>query len=101
MQASVVWTDASWSVTVDEGFDGYRAAARVLAHGTFGSTRAEIVRVSQIGASAWINEQFAIPATSFTGYVQPQLLGGMEQWELNSPAIWRQLMPATTSCACA
>jgi uncharacterized protein (DUF1800 family) len=91
-QAAVVATDAKWAVTVDEGLDAYRAAARLLAHGTFGSTRAEIVRVSQIGADAWLNEQFAIPATYFTVYVQPMLLAGREQWELNSPAIWRQLM---------
>ena len=91
-QGAVVTTDATWAVTVDEGLDAHRAAARLLAHGTFGSTRAEIVRVSQIGADAWLNEQFAMPATSFTAYVQPQLLAGQEQWELNSPAIWRQLM---------
>ncbi len=90
--SAVVLDDSTWAVTLDEGLYAYRAAARLLARGTFGSTRNEILRVARIGADAWLSEQFAMPATSFTGYVQPMLLGGMEQWEVNSPAIWRQLM---------
>lgn len=89
---AVVLSDANWSVTVDDGIDALIPAARLLAHATFGSTRTEIARVSRIGASAWLDEQFALPTTSFTGYVQPMLLAGKEQWELNSAAIWRQLM---------
>jgi uncharacterized protein (DUF1800 family) len=39
-------------------------AARFLAHATFGPTEADIGRVMQIGYSAWIDEQFAMPRSA-------------------------------------
>jgi uncharacterized protein (DUF1800 family) len=39
-------------------------AARFLKQATFGPTEADIARVKQLGFSKWIDEQFALPATS-------------------------------------
>lgn len=39
------------------------AAARLLEQATFGPTSASIARVREIGADAWIAEQFALPET--------------------------------------
>lgn len=44
-------------------------AARFLTQATFGVTRASIARVKQIGYSAWIDEQFALPATLHRPYL--------------------------------
>jgi uncharacterized protein (DUF1800 family) len=43
-------------------------AARFLTQATFGPTDADIDRVMSIGLSAWIDEQFTIPATSHMAY---------------------------------
>lgn len=45
------------------------AASRFLQQATFGPTPAEILRVQQIGYEAWLNEQFALPATEHTPYI--------------------------------
>lgn len=45
-----------------------RDAARLLQQATWGATLPEINRVAGIGVSAWLNEQFALPATSYTTY---------------------------------
>ena len=45
-------------------------AARFLTQATFGPTDAEIAKVQAIGYSAWIDEQFAMPATPHLPYVQ-------------------------------
>jgi uncharacterized protein (DUF1800 family) len=47
-------------------------AARFLTQATFGPTEADIARVQAIGYSAWIDEQFALPATAHLSYVQAQ-----------------------------
>jgi uncharacterized protein (DUF1800 family) len=44
-------------------------AARFLTQATFGATRADIARVKQIGYAAWIDEQFALPATLHRPYL--------------------------------
>ena len=41
-------------------------AARLLQQGTFGATLAEISRVQGLGVNAWLNEQFALPTTSYS-----------------------------------
>lgn len=43
-------------------------AKRLLEQATFGPTEAEILRVSQIGASAFLEEQFAAPGTQYPPY---------------------------------
>jgi uncharacterized protein (DUF1800 family) len=45
-------------------------AARFLAQATFGPTDAAIARVRSVGYSAWIDEQFAVPATPHLAYVR-------------------------------
>ncbi len=46
-------------------------AARFLTQASFGPNDTSIARVQQIGYSAWIDEQFALPATPHLTYVQP------------------------------
>ena len=43
-------------------------AARLLQQGTYGATLAEINRVAAITPTAWLDEQFAKPQSSFTAY---------------------------------
>ena len=45
-----------------------RDAARLLQQGTYGATLAEINRVAAITPSAWLDEQFAKPQSSYTTY---------------------------------
>lgn len=40
-------------------------AARFLKQATFGATEAEIANVKQLGLAAWINAQFALPASRY------------------------------------
>lgn len=46
------------------------AAARFLAQATFGPTLTDIARVRSIGERAWLDEQFAMPASYETAYLQ-------------------------------
>ena len=43
-------------------------AQRLLRQATFGPTDAEIARVASMGAAAWIDQQFALPATQYPEY---------------------------------
>jgi len=45
-------------------------AARFLVQATYGPTPASIARVQQLGYSAWLDEQFAMPSTLHLPYVQ-------------------------------
>ena len=74
--------------TADEG-------ARFLTQATFGPTESDIAHVQSIGYSAWIDEQFAMPATSHLPYVQANqdpLLFGHFNWMQDS--FWQQAIPA-------
>jgi uncharacterized protein (DUF1800 family) len=51
---------AGWEVEAD--------AVRLLRQSTFGPTDALVERVKSIGAEAWLNEQFAMPATPYPAY---------------------------------
>jgi uncharacterized protein (DUF1800 family) len=44
-------------------------AARFLTQATFGVTRADLIRVREIGYAAWIDEQLAMPATLHRPYL--------------------------------
>ena len=44
-------------------------AARFLTQATFGPTLAEIDRVQGIGYESWLSEQFALPPSSFVGFL--------------------------------
>jgi len=82
-------------------------AARLLQQGTWGVTLAEINRVAGISADAWLNEQFAIPATSYTAYAQQNInankLGanGCDSpdsgcpWQVNFPMFYKQAFEGT------
>lgn len=43
-------------------------AVRVLRQATFGPKESELAQVLQVGANAWLDEQFALPATQYTSY---------------------------------
>jgi uncharacterized protein (DUF1800 family) len=44
-------------------------AARFLTQATFGPNAAEIARIQSMGYEAWLNEQFAMPPSSFLAYL--------------------------------
>jgi uncharacterized protein (DUF1800 family) len=71
-------------------------AARFLTQASFGPTATDIARVQAIGYSAWIDEQFALPATPHLPYVQanlnPLLFGTNFNWVQD--AFWQQAIPA-------
>jgi uncharacterized protein (DUF1800 family) len=71
-------------------------AARFLTQASFGPTTSDIARVQAIGYSAWIDEQFALPATPHLPYVQaildPLLFGVNFNWVQDS--FWQQAIPA-------
>jgi uncharacterized protein (DUF1800 family) len=72
-------------------------AARFLTQATFGPTAADIDRLMLLGYSAWIDEQFALPATSHRAYWEaadaalkalptPGAAGQDQVWE----SFWKQ-----------
>ena len=76
-------------------------AARLLQQATWGATLPEINRVAGIGASVWLNEQFALPATSYTAYATALIAankGGANgctdsngcPWAANTPGFYKQ-----------
>jgi uncharacterized protein (DUF1800 family) len=78
-------------------------AARLLQQATFGATRAEITRVQGLGVNAWLTEQFARPATSYTAYAESVIAenkngargcndsnGGGCPWAANTPGFYKQ-----------
>jgi uncharacterized protein (DUF1800 family) len=68
-----------------------RSAARLLTQATFGATITEIDRVAAIGAQAYLNEQFALPATSYVNMVRNDPGYRVEHWNVVSGAMWKQI----------
>ncbi len=71
-------------------------AARFLKQATFGPTDAEIAKVQSIGYPAWIEEQFAMPATAHLPYVQANFTAGPNVANFNfmQDSFWQQAIPA-------
>ena len=79
-----------------------KAAARLLQQATFGATRAQIYRAQGMTTDAWLNEQFAIPATSYTTYAAGLIAANKTgangcstdsngcPWAANVPAFYKQ-----------
>ncbi len=76
-------------------------AARLLQQATWGATLPEINRVAGIGASAWLTEQFALPATSYTAYAASLIAANKTgangctdtngcPWAANTPGFYKQ-----------
>ena len=76
-------------------------AARLLQQATFGGTLPEIGRVQGLGVNAWLNEQFALPATSYTTYAQSLIAANKTgahgctdsngcPWAANTPGFYKQ-----------
>lgn len=77
-------------------------AARLLQQGTWGASLAEINRVTAIGTDAWLNEQFATPAASYTAYAQQNLTANKAgahgctdptngcPWQVNFPTFYQR-----------
>ena len=83
------------------GCPGPTAAARLLQQATFGATRAEIYRVQGMSADAYLAEQFAKPAMSYTAYAESVIAanktgahgctdGNGCPWAANTPAFYKQ-----------
>ncbi len=66
-------------------------ASRFLAQSTFGPTRADIARVKSLGYRAWLNEQFAQPASLQLPYLRERHVGvGRDPGDPNSDVPSRQ-----------
>ena len=76
-------------------------AARLLQQATFGATLPEISRVQGLGVNAWLNEQFALPATSYTAYATQVITENKNgargctdnngcPWAANTPGFYKQ-----------
>ena len=76
-------------------------AARLLQQATFGATLPEISRVQGLGVNAWLTEQFALPATSYTAYAQSVIAANKNgahgctdsngcPWAANTPTFYKQ-----------
>ena len=71
-------------------------AARFLTQATFGPTDSDIARVQSVGYAAWLDEQFALPATSHLPYVQANFTPGANTANFNfmQDSFWQQAIPA-------
>ena len=78
-----------------------KASARLLQQATFGATRAEVYRVQGMSAEAWLNEQIALPATSYTAYAESVIAANKTgahgctdpngcPWAANTPGFYKQ-----------
>ncbi len=63
-------------------------AVRFLSQATLGATQADIDRLMQIGYSAWIDEQFALPVQhNHAQFVRQRAAASTGQWK-DRPTIW-------------
>jgi uncharacterized protein (DUF1800 family) len=107
--SAYILSDSNWSVipigdaaVTTANIPPTVEAARLLQQGTWGVTLAEINRVARIGADAWLNEQFAAPAASYTVYAQQNIEANKHgangcpaaengcPWQVNFPAFYKQ-----------
>jgi uncharacterized protein (DUF1800 family) len=63
-------------------------AARFLTQATFGPTRAEIRRLRTIGYNAWLDQQFALPATLHKPYLDAQAAQGINVYQNARQEAW-------------
>jgi len=71
-----------------EGPHSDAAAARFLTQATFGPTQAEIARLRGMGYHAWLDEQFAMPATRHLPYLQAQAASGISVYQNSRQEAW-------------
>jgi uncharacterized protein (DUF1800 family) len=71
-------------------------AARFLTQASFGPTDADITNVQSIGYSAWIDQQFAMPAAKHLPYVQANynVLNFGANFNFVQDSFWQQAIPA-------
>ncbi len=70
-------------------------AARFLTQATFGPTLAEIRRLRAIGYNAWLDQQFALPATLHKPYLDAQAAQGINVYQnARQEAWWDRAMRA-------
>ncbi len=78
-----------------------KESARLLQQATFGVPLTEIYRVQGMSTDAWLNEQFALPATSYTSYAEGVIAANKTgangcndsngcPWAANTPAFYKQ-----------
>jgi uncharacterized protein (DUF1800 family) len=87
-------TGNSQAITVNITFSATVDAARLLSQTTFGATRDEINRVANMGADAYLNEQFAAPQTSHLNTVRNDPEYPAKPWSVMTPSIWKQYFEA-------
>ena len=80
---SLAWSGAlriTWPAATGTGFTAAQAAAaRLLNQATFGPTTASLNRAAQIGASAWVAEQMALPYTpDFVNHLTGKFAQGVD-----------------------
>ncbi len=69
-------------------------ASRLLTQTTFGSTQAEIARVSNLGASAYIAEQISTPQSLYLPQVRANADYPERSWAVMSGLLWKQYFEA-------
>jgi uncharacterized protein (DUF1800 family) len=90
--ASVTATSAPLNVSV--AAHPQADAARLLAQATFGATQAEITRVAGLTPLAYLEEQFALAATSHLNTVRNDPLYPSAPYAVAMPSIWKQYFEA-------
>jgi uncharacterized protein (DUF1800 family) len=63
-------------------------AARFLTQATFGPTLPEIRRLRSIGYNAWLDQQFALPATLHKPYLDAQAAQGLNVYQNSRQEAW-------------
>jgi uncharacterized protein (DUF1800 family) len=81
---------ASVTITAAGATDPRRDAARFLRQATFGATRAAIDALVTQGYAAWLEEQFAKPATSHLATVRADPNLPANPWAVTMPSVWKQ-----------
>ncbi|MEO7433009.1 MAG: DUF1800 family protein [Dokdonella sp.] len=79
----------------DSGFDDASEgphsdaqSARFLTQSTFGATLPEITRLRDLGYRAWLDEQYALPASHHRPYLEAQAAAGLNVYQNSRQEAW-------------
>ncbi len=76
--------------TPQQDINPMQDAARLAQQASFGYNKTELTRIANIGANAWITEQFAKPQTMHKATVNTLEANDHRPWEAMMPSLWRQ-----------
>jgi uncharacterized protein (DUF1800 family) len=82
------------NVTVPPASMTLNDASRLLTQTTFGATQAEITRVANLGASAYLTEQINIPQSLYLPQVRANADYPERSWAVMSGLLWKQYFEA-------